>query len=341
MKARGCLLFLACAVAGLMALPATVTAKPHYVVRPKGLHLHAALPASNGYSASIDTSGHRQVVLTFSQGSYTISYKTLGRITRRGISADFGRLGHVSLRFRGKPHPRSSPLPSLLRECKGRKSVEERGVFFGNVRFRGERGFTGIKAQRVKGGVVRLYRRVCKGPSWLQASASSADDFEGKLLIATAQENGSKRSFLVGESSIDLGEGAPLGLAVEVAVLGKRVEGVAISKSAFALDETVFHLSPPGNSPVKAKVAPSWLFVGSATYLAEGDSPTWTGSLGARFPGSGQVSLAGPEFEADFCQATSLSRFNRCATKLESLRPFYGSGSHSQPLALARLSSLR
>lgn len=333
-------MFLVCAIAAL-SLPVGATAKPSYIVRPKGLHLHAALPARNGYSASIHTSGHRQVVLTFSQGSYTISYKTLGRVTRRGVSADFGRLGHVSLRFRGRPLPRRPHLPSLVHKCKGRKSVEERGVFFGNVRFRGERGFTGIKAQRVKGGLVRSYRRVCKGPSWLSARASSASDFEGKLLVAKAQENGSKRSFIAAESTVDLGEDPPFGLAVEGAILEERVEGVAISKSAFTLDETIFHRSPPGKSPIETEVVPSWPFVGSATYLAEGNSPTWTGPLGVRFPGSGQVSLAGLEFEVDLCRATSLSRFNRCTTRLENLRPFYGSGSHSQPLALARLSSLR
>ena len=330
MKARGGLSILVCALAALCAV---ADAKPNYIIKPKGLHLSASLTASNGYAASIQTSGHRQVVLTLFQGSYLIQYRTLGKVTRSGISADFGRLGRVSLRFRGNRHPRKLGAPFLLRECKGRKAVAERGVLLGNVRFRGERGFTRIKAQRVKGSLVRSYRRICKGPAWLRAGASSADEFESYVLSAVARVDGSKRSFIVEE-------GGAIGLAIDVATLEEKVDGVAIAKTAFALDESVFHLSPPGKNPVETKLVPTWPFVGSAFYLAEAKQPpTWTGSLGVRFPGSGQVSLAGPEFEAELCRATSSSRFVRCQETIESLRPFaQGSGSHSQPLALARLS---
>jgi hypothetical protein len=320
---------------------ATATAKPSYVVKPKSLHLSASLPASNGYAASIRTSGHRQVVLTFSQGSYQVTYTTLGRVTRRRISADFGRLGHVSLRFRDKRRPRKLPLPFLMRECKGRKSVEERGVFVGNVRFRGERGFTRIRASRVKGRALRTYRRVCKGPAWLQAGTSSAEPYEGNLLTASAQANGVSRTFIAIEITVELG-GEPFGLAVEGATLEEKVEGVAILKSASTLDEGTFRLSRSRGGPVETRVVPSWPFVGSATYIPRGrETAAWSGSLGVRFPGSGQVSLAGPEFEADLCRAASPSRFDHCVETVQSLRPLYGSGSHSQPLALARLSSLR
>ena len=119
MKARGLLGVLACAVA-LIAVPAA-QATPSYFVKPKALHLSASLPASDGYAASIVTTGHQKVVLTFFQGSYQITYTTLGKVTRRGISADFGRLGHISLRFRTKRRPEALPLPFLMRECKGRK----------------------------------------------------------------------------------------------------------------------------------------------------------------------------------------------------------------------------
>lgn len=333
MKAREGFVVLACALVALAASAPVAAAKSSFTVKPKSLHLSASLPATNGYAASIRTSGHRQVVLTFSQGSYQITYKTLGRVTRRGISADFGRLGSVSLRFRDKRPPRKLPLPFLVRECKGRKSVEERGVFLGNVRFRGERGFTRVKAQRVKGRVVRSYRRICREPAWLSARASRADEFESYVVSAVAREGNSKRSFLVLES----GE---IGLAVDVASLEERVDDVAIAKAAFALDESVFHLGPPGKWPVEVKVVPAWPFAGSATYLAEaGKRPTWTGSLGVRFPGSGQVSVAGPEFDVDLCRASSLSQLARCSEK--SLRPLArGSGSHSRPSVLARLLSL-
>lgn len=334
MKARGLLGVFAC-VAALIAVPAA-QATPSYFVKPRALHLSATLPAGNGYTASIVTSGHRKVVLTFFQGSYQITYTTLGEVTRKGISADFGKLGHVSLRFRAKRPPEALPLPFLMRECRGRKSTEERGVFLGSVQFRGERGFTRIRSQRVKGQVERFYRRVCKGPSWLRASASRASKPESYVLSAVARGDGLKRTF----GSVESGA---IGLAVDVATLESKVDGVAIVKTALTLDEAVFHLSPLGKSPVKSRMTPAWPFLGSATYLAEADRPaTWMGSLSVRFPGSGQVPLAGPEFEADLCRSSSTNQFIRCQEDSELVRlSAQGSGSHSQPLALARLSSLR
>ncbi|HSS40933.1 MAG TPA: hypothetical protein VLK37_00115 [Solirubrobacterales bacterium] len=328
-------LVFAIGVVAALALPATSAAKPAYTVKPKSLHLKIPLPASNGYSASIRTSGHRQVVLTFFQGSYQITYTTLGEVTRKGISADFGKLGHVSLRFRAKRPPEALPLPFLMRECKGRKSIEERGVFLGSVRFRGERGFTRIRSHRVKGQVQRFYRRVCKGPSWLRASASRASEPESSVVSAEAGSDGIKRTF----GSVESGA---IGLAVDVATLESKVDGVAIVKTAFTLDEAVFHLSPLGKSPVKSRMTPAWPFLGSATYLAEADRPaTWMGSLSVRFPGSGQVPLAGPEFDADLCRSSSTNEFIRCQEESELVRLLtHDSGSHSHSSAPTTLNSL-
>ncbi|HVD38055.1 MAG TPA: hypothetical protein VNC15_04410 [Solirubrobacterales bacterium] len=339
MKRRGGLAVpIACALA--LTAPIAAGAKPSYVVRPKGLHLSAALPATNGYEASITTKGHRQVTLTFFQGSYSIAYKALGRVTRSRISADFGRLGSVSLRFRGKRSSRGPSSPFLLDDCTGRRGVQESGLFLGNVRFKGERGFTRARAHRLKGTVVRSYRRVCKGPSWLRALAKRGEDYEGKAISATASDDGVKRTFTALEATIDLDD-EPFGLALVVAKREEKVEDVAIAKTAFLLAENIVHLSPRGESPVTAKVSPWFPFVGSASYSSESEPATWTGSLGIRFPGSGQVSLAGPEFGVEFCRAGSLRRFLRCAESISDAYLPYGSGSHSQPLALARLSSLR
>jgi hypothetical protein len=332
---------LACSL--VPAAPAAAHLEPHYVVRSKGLHLGATLPASNGYEATISTSGHRQVVLSFSQGSYSISYTALGHVSRKRISADFGQLGHVSLRFRDKRSSRGSRDAFLLHDCRGRRAVKERGLFLGSVRFQGERRFTAVRAHRLKGQVIRSYRRVCKAPPWYSAFASRSSSYEGKILDATATADGVKRTFTAIESSVDIGDDEPFRLALVGATRDEKVEGVAIHKSTFALAENVLPLSRAGKIPVTAKVSPWWPFVGSATYRAEPGQPaTWTGSLGVRFPGSGQVSLAGPEFETRVCRAQSPRRFLRCADAIAEARLLlYGSGSHSQPLALARLSSLR
>jgi hypothetical protein len=69
-----------------LVLSATADAKPGYTVKPKSLHLKIALPASNGYSASIATNGHRQVALKVSKGAafarYRLSAKSAARASR-------------------------------------------------------------------------------------------------------------------------------------------------------------------------------------------------------------------------------------------------------------------
>jgi hypothetical protein len=77
-------------------------------------------------------------------------------------------------------------------------------------------------------------------------------------------------------------------------------------------------------------------FLGSATYSDNRDSaPTWSGDLRLPLPGAGVVPLTGRSFKVKFCRVLSDAALERC------LEAAQGSGSHSQPLALARLSSLR
>jgi hypothetical protein len=328
-----------------LALPATAAAKPAYTVKPKSLQLRLRLPASNGYSASIVTDGHRQVEFNVSKGDFFAHYTALGKVSRKGIEADFGAFGQVSLRFRGKRryHPAlipGLPLPDFLRDrCKGRRTVAEKGVFVGNVSFEGEHGFTRVQVNRRKGRVVRSYRRVCKGPS---------RPFAGKIreeaifLAAQAKRSGVTRFLIAGEASLSA-KGEKFSFTIAIGGEKKRVGRVAVDKVALLLGELdSVAISPPGKSPLTAKVKLRKPFEGTAGYLDEGSAPpTLTGDLGIRLPGSGLVPLAGPEFEAELCRGDG-DAFEKCFDSLEEESPLrYGSGSHSQPLALARLSSLR
>lgn len=344
MKARGGLAILVCALAAL-TLPASAAAKPGYKVKPKSLHLKLDLPASNGYSASIETNGHRQVVLKVSKGEVLARYTTLGKVSRRGIQADFGAFGQASLRFRGKrrDHPSLIPgldLPKSLRNrCKGRPTVVENGVFVGNVRFEGENGFTQVRANRQSGKVVRSYRRVCKGVPLPFAGKIREDNV---VLTAQAKQLGVTRLLLAAQASLSFGDE---GFSFAIAIGGEKtkVGRVAVSKAAFLIEEReVFAVSPLGKKPLTAQMKLNKPFEGTATYLEEGNSPpTWTGNLGARLPGSGMVLLAGSEFEAELCRGGKTT-FDNCLDSFkEGFALDYGSGSHSQPLALARLSSLR
>lgn len=336
MKQRRVVLILAVATAAL-ALPAGAGAKPGYTVKPKSLHLKLEMPASNGYSASIVTNGHRQVVLSLTKGGIAATYTALGRVTRKRIEADFGSFGQVSLRFNGKRlyHPKDL-LSFLYRGCKGRKSVGERGIFVGGVRFEGERDFAQVDAHRATGVAVRNYRRVCKNRFRASASAIKPGE-EDLFLLAQAKSGGVIRSLLGFRSTL-------LGLTLAVGSERRKLGRVAILKSAVAFDHPrAIRISPRSKKPVTAKVKLARPFEGSASYLDEGKAPpSLSGTLAVRLPGSGLVLLTGPEFEAEICRAYTEDELLDCNDQLlENLAFRYGSGSHSQPLALARLSSLR
>jgi hypothetical protein len=348
MKARRCVVFVGCALVALLGMSAVAAAKPGYFVKEKGLHLKLALPASKGYSASLETNGHRQVVLSVSKGAFIGRYTALGKVTRKGIEADFGSFGQVSVRFRSKSrfHPQLIPglkLPPFLRDhCKGRRSVVERGIFRGNVRFTGEREFTQVRAHRLKGNVVRSYRRVCEDRSPAAASKTKPHE-EGTVIRAVAQRGGVLRFLLLAELSLAVGDKGE-SLTTAIGGLREKVGRVAVSKALIFLDSfDSVEISPTGEKPLSVEVTLPKPFEGTGSYLQEGKAPpAWSGSLGARLPGSGLVPLTGPEFEADLCRATDFIDLKSCLKSLLSDNPLaQGSGSHSHPLADARLSSLR
>jgi hypothetical protein len=333
-----------------LALPATAAAKPGFFVKHKSLHLHLKPTASKGYEVSIETSGHRQVQISVEKGDFLAQYKALGRVSRKGIDADLGRFGQISLRFRSKSGPRriaGLPLPPPLRQrCRGRQPVRESGVFVGSIRFLGEHGYTHVIAHRLKGNVARTYRQACRHNRDLRASASGAasrhkDRAEAIILSASAVEQGVFRVFsatsiaLESERKKDGGKG----LSLYIVGLGEKVEGVVVIKLMFLIEDTISLVASPRRAkPVTVDVTPPRPFSGIGSYLEEqGQPPSWSGTLGVRLPGSGLVPLAGPEFKAEFCRAISEREFERC----EEAELSQGSGSHSQPLALARLSSLR
>jgi len=346
MTARRSLSFFACALLA-MALPTAAQAKPGPVVKPKSLHLRATLPASNGYYVSLRTNGHRQVIVSVAKDDFIARYTALGKVTRKGIEADFGSFGQISLRFRSKSRFRQHSIlapylpPSLRNRCKGREPVGERGLFLGNVRFSGEHDFTTVRAHRLKGSLVRSYRQVCRNN--LRAGASAKISEEDTLIGAEAQRHGTLRFLLALEISVAVKQ-EDLSLTVALGGLKGKVGRVAISKIQLVFDEIdTIQASPLGRRPVTAEVKLPKPFEGSASYLEEGKAPpTWSGDLKVRLPGSGLVPMAGPEFEAKICRSSGSKELRRCLQSLlKESALAQGSGSHSQPLALARLSSLR
>jgi hypothetical protein len=351
-----------CALLAL-ALPAAASAGQQAIVKPKSLHLNFHLPASNGYAVSVHTSGHRQIKIGVEKGESFAFYTGLGHVSRKGIDADLGRFGRISLRFLPKARSRGPGLdkvlpPALRGRCRGRALVLERGVLVGNIRFEGEHGYVRAVSHRIKASLGRGYKQVCGRKSGARAGASaSRDKIELLLLSLEAHRHGVERTLTMFSIPFPTKHGKrPDGITIALAQRKEKIEGVGTAKATVFISDVVgLDVSPRGKQPLSAEAKLPTPFAGTGVYLKEpGQKPTWSGDFGVHLPGSGVVPLTGDEFEFDFCRAISEREVERCADEeAPSPRPLaisprrlsrllaQGSGSHSQPLALARLSSLR
>lgn len=348
----------------VLALPTAASAGQHAIVKRKSMHLDFRLPASKGYEVTVHTSGHRQIRIGVEKDDSLASYTGLGRVTRKGIEADLGRFGHISLRLRTKSrshgHGLNEILPPPLRQrCRGRAPVFERGLLVGNIRFEGEHDYVRAVAHRVKGHLTRAYKQICRWKAGERAGASAARrEIELLTLSLEAHRQGVERAFIMLTVPLPTKDDKkPEGLTIAVATRKQKVEGVGTTKAALVFDGIVgLTVSPRGKKPLTAVAKLPAPFAGTGTYTVEpGREPTWSGDLGVHMLGNGLVPLTGEEFEFDFCRAISEREIERCIEKSKppAARPFgisprslsrllaQGSGSHSQPLALARLSSLR
>jgi len=335
---------LLCVLAALLALPTGASAKVPAEVHPGGYLLRVFLPKSNGYVVSITAFDRRQIYLSAQKGAYSVTYRVAGRASSRRVEADFGDLGQVDLRL--DLEPRGPGDGRRGKRCRGRPPVELAGRFHGTVDFPGEPKIAGVSAHSGPALVLRTFRRVCR-PLKSPAQEKNPLGLEVFMLAARAHENGRTTSF----GTVSLGmEGETL-LGVVAGDVHERVGRVRIRRSVF---ELVFgnelRFSPPGRQPERADVDPSRPFSGSASYLKrKGEPADWSGDLAARLPEAGLVPLAGPGFDTTVCRSSAIEDLDRCILRVRELSAWtgaalldaYGSGSHSQPLALARLSSLR
>jgi hypothetical protein len=343
-------LALACATVALLALPAGAGAKAQPEVKPGRFQLHVPLPSNDGWRMRLEASNHRQISLTASRGAMSVEYRVVGRASSRRLRADFGSLGRVDIRLDLEAEPTLSFSPKDKRDerrCRGKDPVELSGRFHGIVDFDGEARVAGTFDRRGRASVERRFRRVC-APAEKPPQEGKAEGreprFEFSLLGARAHSGGRTTAFDAFAAEIFPGFlfGAFIGGVHE------RLGRVKISRNAFELFEgPALTTGPSGGKDESAKVRrPPAPFTGRASYSKKAGGPAdWTGTLAVRLPGAGNVPLAGPEFKAMLCRSDDLDTLiedvKGCFLESRALGGFYGSGSHSQPLALARLSSLR
>jgi len=354
------------AIVTALALPGSAAARPGTEVHPRSLHLTTSSFATRGYIVDIETIGHHRVVLTARKHEQVATYTVRGKVNRHLIRADFGRFGRVNLHFHGKEQPfqvdpKDEKSRDKRRRCRGRKAEREVGYFRGGVEFDGQRLYTRLAVGGLEGELRRSYRQVCWfrhiGPEARAHVSSSVPvvprasipriGFTIAVLSAQARVDGSLTHF----SAINLESpfGIPIPrserLSIVTAYRQERVGRIRVFRSTFlSTDAGQVRISRRGTQPAKARVALGSPFSGTA-FFRDGNSKSrasWQGDLAVRLPGTGALPLTGPGFHASLCRVSAFRPQSPCFRQAEArVLAAQGSGSHSHPLALARLSSLR
>jgi hypothetical protein len=342
----------------LLCLPAAAVARPGDEIRPRSLHLTMSAAATRGYTVSVGTLGHHRVVLTAVKGGQSATYMVRGKVSRHHVKADFGRFGRLSLRFQGSPRPFPTPRrvnrrPPPIRECRGRKPEREVGNFRGTIEFDGQRGFTRLAVGGLRGELRRSYRQVCRIVPRRRAAAiarGSAAAGESTFTLALLSAHARVGRTVTRFSAINLEPPAGIRLpgeslfSIVLASVQERVGRVRVIRSTFEIaDPGEVRISRRGVRPAKARVNLDSPFSGAAFFRGATDaSPSlWQGDFKVRLSGSGRLPLTGTRFRASLCRVSAFQLRSSCFRRAEASLAAQGSGSHSQPLALARLSSLR
>jgi hypothetical protein len=300
MTARGLLGVLASA-ATLMALPGSAGAKPGYFVSPARFTLSAPLPKSNGYRVSLESFGHRWVMVALVRpGGEVALYFARGKANRHGVDVSLGRFGSVHARFTGH-RVESDPL---FPGCRGRPSIKERGRLEGSIRFRGEGGYAELRAERARAEFVHSFREVCntfvrEGGPWLVPVDRSRPFRSQPYEVLEVEKRGmGRKARLIVIDAMDLGP------PIVLASTQERIGRVIAVKGAFARgDGSTFEFTPSEGQPQTATLEPTPPFRGAGSYTVQPDgTTTWSGDLRVPFPGLGQVRLTGPGFHATACR---------------------------------------
>ena len=338
MKVRGGLAILVCALA-VLALPASAAAKPGYKVLPAGSELFLFLEDKGEYEVSLEANSRQRVLLAVEKGLFTATeYSTKGHVSSKRIEADLGDLGRIAIDVHLRP--RQSEQEPSRKNCKGPAPIYVPGTFHGKIRFSGEGDIPSFSVKRGYIGFVRRFKRVCKqrqrAPKRNQKKKQKEEKPKLKLefgLLDTSGK-GDGRSVRFEVFSLAQARNPAKSFGIYEVAASERREGMRILRNSFGfLGPEEFRMSKRGEQPLTLKVKPEEPFAGRALYKrGPGERATWTGNLSVELPGADAIPLTGDRYDAVFCRGLDFDEIEGC---------FYGSGSHSQPLALARLSSLR
>jgi hypothetical protein len=277
-----------------------------------------------GQTVALSVTNGREDLPRSAAGRFsTTTYLAHGKATPTSIQASFADRGRIALRFRPSGRELHASRDAGCRRPSGRV-IAQLGLFVGELRFRGEGGYTSAEIHRVHGGSVDLAALVsCRpgatlpeqdGFSALSLGPSTHGNVRGphgadshSPAVPTHPSRGPKRTTLLASLKLPLsrtvfgaqsrGEGSARFLAAEEASSGRigivRLVSASGPKSAFTFDVTL----------ADAAVSPPTPFAGKGVFQQGiGEAESWTGSLAVSFLGAPQVPLTGSPFKTQLVQ---------------------------------------
>jgi hypothetical protein len=255
------------------------------------------VPSSNGYRISVVAEpGHSGAEIKTSGRAGEATYITKnGKSTATSINASFGKFGKVSMQFRPSGHPRKRNLSKKCDPNRPASVSSQPGEFVGTFRFRGERGYTHVIANRVRGALGDPLTNEATRPIRCEFHESAA---ERKRELGSVSLDVNSRhpnvSFSAGEvignfrSTVGASSSRPiLFLASSFERSGAlsifRLAGAIGAPSVFSFDQAL----------TQATVTPPAPFAGSGHFRrSPTGEPEWSGSLSVALPGLGRVALS-------------------------------------------------
>lgn len=243
---------------------------------------------ADGYKVGVSTFGSAVFLEVWRGGSgrrVQTAYLARGVARPERLQATFGQFGKVKMRFR---EARNKTWRGRVRTCRGaNRFVKRRGVFRGNLRFRGEGGYVTVRIHRAKGAVVTEAPK-CKrrrgGGGFNIPFANFSQPISALLAIARHKVNAT--AFFAVED-----RRSTLFFATHEESRGK----LAIVRMAVLRRHSRIRTN---ESLTTASLSPPAPFHGTGRYRAAADgSSAWSGGLSVNFPGQPRAPLTGPEFE--------------------------------------------
>ena len=285
----------------------SVDSAPRLAAQSVGMKF--SLHGSNGYRFVVSGVNGRASLVASRGHTAAIYISSRVKVARRELTAKFGHLGVVSVRFHPSGRLRARELADTSSGCSGnpRKVVDQLGTFVGEIRFRGEEGFAEVAASHATGRAGPIQRQSCKRRTSSSKSQLARTRVTRRIkprLRAIAPVGRDLLDFRAGRgaisslgaltSGVDLSAGnLPEGGVPFSVVSIERKQAMQIARVAIAKGGVSSFRR--GERMTAATVSPPLPFSGVGHFRSCPER-AWSGSLSVSLPGKRNEALTGKRF---------------------------------------------